>query len=117
MKRQGQNLAIAVIDSGVGMGPEAIERIGEPFFQAQDGLTRNYEGTGLGLSIVKGLVDLHKGSLHVLSTLGQGTIMTVFLPINAPAIKMDEGGSVTPLHREPVQHQTATWHDQKRKAL
>jgi cell cycle sensor histidine kinase DivJ len=117
MKRQGQNLAIAVIDSGVGMGPEAIERIGEPFFQAQDGLTRSYEGTGLGLSIVKGLVELHKGRLHVLSTLGQGTVMTVFLPINAPAIKIEEGGSVTPLHREPVQHQTATWHDQKRKAL
>jgi cell cycle sensor histidine kinase DivJ len=118
MKRQGQNLAIAVIDSGVGMGPEAIERIGEPFFQAQDGLARSYEGTGLGLSIVKGLVELHKGKLHVISTLGQGTVMTVFLPINGPAIKLgEEGGSVTPFHREPVQNQTVTWHDEKRKAL
>jgi cell cycle sensor histidine kinase DivJ len=116
MKRQGQSLAMAVTDHGIGMGAEVMKRIGEPFFQAQDGLSRSYEGTGLGLSIVKGLVELHEGRLHTLSTPGEGTTMTVFLPINGPATKLDDTGTVTPLHRESVQLQPATWHDQKRSA-
>ncbi len=49
MKRQGTFLNISVTDRGIGMGEEAVRRIGEPFFQAQDGLSRRYEGTGLGL--------------------------------------------------------------------
>jgi len=117
MKRQGQNLAMAVTDRGIGMGPGEIARIGEPFFQAQEGLARSYEGTGLGLSIVKGLVDLHNGRLHTLSTPGEGTTMTVFLPINGPAINLEETGSVTHIHRDTVSDHPATWQDQKRKAL
>ena len=117
MKRQGQNLAMAVTDRGIGMGPGEIARIGEPFFQAQEGLARSYEGTGLGLSIVKGLVDLHNGRLHTLSTPGEGTTMTVFLPINGPAINLEETGSVTHIHRDTVPNHPATWQDQKRKAL
>ncbi|MEO6396401.1 MAG: histidine kinase dimerization/phospho-acceptor domain-containing protein, partial [Devosia sp.] len=54
MKRQGSYLNISVSDRGIGMGEEAVRRIGEPFFQANEGLNRRYEGTGLGLSIVKG---------------------------------------------------------------
>jgi two-component system, cell cycle sensor histidine kinase DivJ len=117
MRRQGGHLNISVADQGIGMGEDAVSRIGEPFFQAQDGLSRSYEGTGLGLSIVKGLVDLHGGSLHAVSTPGEGTIMTVLLPINGPATKMEETGSVTPLHREATVQQMPEWQDGKRKAL
>lgn len=117
MRRQGQSLTIAVADNGIGMGQESVARIGEPFFQAQDGLARRYEGTGLGLSIVKGLVDLHQGWLRVVSELGQGTTMTVFLPLNGPAMQVSDTPNVTPLHREPVSHQTIeTWQEQRRKA-
>src|SRR5690606_4534306 len=87
LRRQGQHLLISVADSGVGMDAAAVGRVGEPFFQAQGGLARGYEGTGLGLSIVKGLIELHDGTLHVTSTPGQGTVMTVLLPINGPATK------------------------------
>lgn len=88
LKRQGRMLNISVTDSGVGMHPETIERIGEPFLQAQDGLSRRYEGTGLGLSIVNGLVSLHEGRLEVLSEPGTGTTVSVLLPIDGPSCAM-----------------------------
>jgi len=116
MKRQGTFVNLSVADSGIGMSPEALARIGEPFFQAQDGLTRRYEGTGLGLSIVKGLVDLHQGSLRVVSEAGSGTTMTVLLPINGPETKISETSSVTPLRREATSQPEAQWPEQKRSA-
>lgn len=118
MKRQGRHLAISVADHGIGMGEELVRRIGEPFFQAQDGLARRYEGTGLGLSIVKGLVELHDGTLHASSSPGEGTVMTVLLPINGPETKVEETAAITPLHRDPVQqHMPTTWHDERKRAL
>jgi two-component system, cell cycle sensor histidine kinase DivJ len=117
MWRQGQNLSIAVRDLGIGMDADALARIGEPFFQAQDGLARKYEGTGLGLSIVKGLVELHQGTLSAWSEAGQGTTITVLLPINGPAIKLEETGTVTPLRREPAPQHVSAWQDEKRRAL
>lgn len=117
VKRQGQNLNISVSDRGIGMAPESLERIGEPFFQAQDGLTRGYEGTGLGLSIVKGLVDLHNGTLRAMSEIGAGTTVTVLLPINGPAINNEETATVTHLVREPARAPKISWQDEKRKAL
>ena len=118
MKRQGRQLNISVSDRGIGMDADALQRIGEPFFQAQDGFDRRYEGTGLGLSIVKGLVELHEGTLHAVSSPGEGTTMTVLLPINGPAIKVEETASVTPLHRDPDSQQMASWPDEeKRRAL
>ncbi len=117
MKRQGRYLNIAVADRGIGMNGEAVARIGEPFFQAQDGLARRYEGTGLGLSIVKGLVELHGGTLRAMSVPGEGTTMTVLLPVNGPETKVEETVSVTPLHRDPVPQQMPTWHDERKRAL
>lgn len=117
MKRQGLHLCITVTDQGIGMSADALKHIGEPFFQAQDGLARRYEGTGLGLSIVKRLVELHGGTLTASSILGEGTTMTVLLPINGPAIKVEETRSVTTLHRDPVPQQMPTWQDEKRRAL
>lgn len=117
MKRQGSYLNISVSDHGVGMGGEAIRRIGEPFFQANDGLSRHYEGTGLGLSIVKGLVELHGGTLSAASNPGKGTIVTVLLPLNGPETKREETAEITQLHREPVLQQLPQWQDERRKAL
>ena len=98
------------------MAPEALSRIGEPFFQVQDGLSRRYEGTGLGLSIVKGLVDLHQGTLRAMSEIGAGTTITVLLPLNGPATKTEETASITPLRKEPAAAQIYSWQDEKRKA-
>lgn len=116
LKRQGQSLNLSISDQGVGMAPEALTRIGEPFFQVQDGLSRRYEGTGLGLSIVKGLVELHQGTLRAMSEIGAGTTVTVLLPINGPATKTEETASVTPLRKEPAAAPIYSWQDEKRKA-
>lgn len=118
MKRQGAHLSIAVVDRGIGMDAESLRRIGEPFFQVQDGLSRRYEGTGLGLSIVKGLVDLHDGSLKATSTPGEGTTITVLLPVNGPETKKAETAQVTQITpREPAVARTSEWPDEKRRAL
>ncbi len=116
MRRQGQSINISVRDQGIGMTPEALRRIGEPFFQVQDGLARQYEGTGLGLSIVKGLVELHGGTLRAVSEVGMGTTMTVLLPINGPATKGSDTADILPLYREPPAAKTS-WPNEKRKAL
>jgi cell cycle sensor histidine kinase DivJ len=118
MRRQGRFVAMAVTDHGIGMPEDAVQRLGEPFFQAQGGYARRYEGTGLGLSIVKGLVELHEGELHASSTPGEGTVMTVLLPINGPETKLGETASITPLHRESAQPQMPTWPaDERKRAL
>ena len=116
MRRQGQSLNLSVIDQGVGMAPESLARIGEAFFQAQDGHTRPYEGTGLGLSIVKGLVDLHDGTLRAMSEIGSGTTLTVLLPLNGPAINTEETATITPFRRENSAERSTPWQDEKRKA-
>ncbi|WIY53648.1 ATP-binding protein [Devosia sp. YIM 151766] len=117
VKRQGQAINFSVRDRGIGMAPAALARIGEPFFQVQDGLTRKYEGTGLGLSIVKGLVELHGGTLRAMSEIGAGTTITVLLPINGPATKAGETADIVHLHREPLaQATTSSWQNETRKA-
>jgi len=116
MKRQGQSLNISVSDAGIGMSPESLERLGEPFYQAQDGLTRRYDGTGLGLSIVKGLAELHGGQMHATSLLGHGTTMTVLLPINGPETFSVDTRVVTPLLREPNPATLPQWQSQRKRS-
>lgn len=117
MKRVGQKLRISVRDQGIGMPADVVERIGEPFFQGQDGLARQYEGTGLGLSIVKGLVQLHDGSLHVASEQGHGTTMSVLLPLDGPAAAPTRAEVVTAMPAAPAQPQTDTWQNRKSASL
>ncbi len=57
--------------------------LGEAFFQADASYDRRQDGSGLGLSIVKGLVGLHGGDVDIRSRLGEGTRVTVRLPIEA----------------------------------
>jgi two-component system, cell cycle sensor histidine kinase DivJ len=89
--RDGSNFAIVVEDTGVGIGEDDLPRLGEPFFQARASYNRRHDGSGLGLSIVKGLVELHDGNINIRSRLGEGTRVTVRLPIdcngNRPAVE------------------------------
>ncbi|HEX3049992.1 MAG TPA: PAS domain-containing sensor histidine kinase [Aggregatilineaceae bacterium] len=72
---------LQVADTGVGMPPDALEYIFEPFRQVDDTVTRRYAGTGLGLSIVKQLANLLGGDIIVTSAVGQGSTFTVTLPL------------------------------------
>ena len=77
----GPNFAVTVEDNGVGIGEADLPRLGEAFFQADASSDRRQDGSGLGLSIVKGLVGLHGGEVDIRSRLGEGTRVTVRLPI------------------------------------
>jgi cell cycle sensor histidine kinase DivJ len=81
-KTDGPYVAVTVEDTGVGIGEEDLPRIGDPFFQARSSYDRRHDGTGLGLSIVKGLLALHGGDLQIASRIGQGTRVTIRLPID-----------------------------------
>lgn len=81
------DVEIAVRDTGIGMSPEDVKRVGEPFLQIDGRHARKFEGTGLGLVIAKRLTELHGGRLMVESTLGVGTTMSLRLP----AVRVAEG--------------------------
>lgn len=87
LTQRGQHVALAIADTGIGMDQATVARLGEPFFQANGGLSRRFEGSGLGLSIVKGLIDLHQGRLDIRSRPGKGTTMTVLMPISGPSAR------------------------------
>jgi len=107
---EGSRLVLRVSDTGVGIAPEDLKRIGDPFFQAGKTYERRHEGTGLGLSIVKRLVALHGGDLTLRSKIDQGTTVTVALPIAfasmPPKIESERSSNVAMLSsRSPAQCQ------------
>jgi cell cycle sensor histidine kinase DivJ len=79
------DIIVAVEDTGIGISDDDLPHIGRPFFQARAAYDRRHDGTGLGLSIVKGLVALHGGTVNITSRLGEGTRVTVRLPLNCEA--------------------------------
>lgn len=72
-----QRIAVAIKDTGVGIKPEQIDRIFQPFYTTKPGV----KGTGLGLSVCHGIVQNHQGEIRVVSQPGEGSTFTVLLPI------------------------------------
>jgi two-component system cell cycle sensor histidine kinase PleC len=75
-----EDLVFSVVDTGVGIPRQDIDRVLRPFEQAENPLTRSSKGTGLGLSIARALVQMHGGELFLDSALGCGTTVRVHLP-------------------------------------
>jgi signal transduction histidine kinase/CheY-like chemotaxis protein/HPt (histidine-containing phosphotransfer) domain-containing protein len=73
-------IRFSVKDTGIGMTQEVASKMFESFAQASDSITRKFGGTGLGLSIVKHLVELHKGTIEVISEPGLGTTFVIDIP-------------------------------------
>ncbi|MGZ8406937.1 MAG: sensor histidine kinase, partial [Caulobacteraceae bacterium] len=76
----GRDLELSVADTGVGISAEDLERLGRPYEQAGDAGQRS-QGTGLGLSLVRAFAELHGGAMSLESALGEGTSVTVRLPV------------------------------------
>jgi len=78
--RPGQ-MEISVKDTGIGIPESALPRLGERFYRVDKARSRAEGGTGLGLAIVKHLVEVHQGSMLIESQVGQGTTVSLTLPL------------------------------------
>jgi two-component system, cell cycle sensor histidine kinase DivJ len=100
--RLGSRLHFWVSDTGIGITQEDLSRLGRPFSQVRNDYTREYDGAGLGLSLVKGLVELHEGSMMIESAPGEGTVVTISLPVAGPSgrSKPQDGAQVIQLKND-----------------
>src|SRR6185503_4216818 len=95
---------VSVIDNGMGIAPEDLQRLFQPFVQVDSGLNRQQEGTGLGLALVQKLTDLHGGSVEVESEVGKGSRFTINLAFNRAEIaklRSSQSPIVIPASEEP----------------
>ena len=82
LQADGSNLELIVADTGSGISPEDVARLGQPYEQTAEG-ARRADGTGLGLSLVRAFCRLHAGDMQIESRLGEGTSVIVRLPVVA----------------------------------
>ncbi len=75
------SVALIIADSGIGIAPHALKRLGRPFEQVESQLTKTYHGSGLGLAIAKSLTGLHGGAMKLRSKPDVGTVVCISLPL------------------------------------
>ena len=97
--RDQGGIELSVSDSGVGIAPRDLERLGKPFEQVESEQVRSKEGTGLGLALVKAFAAMHGGEAVIESVLGEGTTVRVRLPFAAID---DKGERVAPSEAEII---------------
>lgn len=79
-------VVIAVEDSGIGIDEADIPKLFHEFSRIKNAKTREVTGSGLGLSIVKRLVSMYNGRIEVDSKVGQGSVFSIYLPVNTPIV-------------------------------
>ena len=89
-------LMISIIDTGIGIASENLDKLFKPFSQIDSSLNRRYAGTGLGLALVRRLIELHHGTVQVTSTFGMGSCFTIGLPYTT--YQMPPERPATPLY-------------------
>jgi signal transduction histidine kinase/HPt (histidine-containing phosphotransfer) domain-containing protein len=90
------SLLLTVRDTGVGITPEQLTRLFQPFTQAESSTSRKYGGTGLGLTITNRLVELMGGTLSVESQPGQGSTFTATVPLAVPSAASEPSDEHSP---------------------
>ncbi|NMF57831.1 PAS domain S-box protein [Pseudanabaena yagii] len=83
-------LRIAVRDTGIGIAPDNIEKLFQPFVQIDSALNRKYNGTGLGLALTKRIIELHGGWVDLTSELGVGSCFAINLPYPHTSLPLTE---------------------------
>ncbi|MGC1561888.1 MAG: ATP-binding protein [Bradyrhizobium sp.] len=78
-----ESVVLLIADTGIGIAPQALQRLGRPFEQVESQLSKTYHGSGLGLAIARSLANLHGGSMRLRSRLTSGTVVRVTLPRDA----------------------------------
>jgi two-component system cell cycle sensor histidine kinase PleC len=74
------SIVLMIADTGIGIAPDSLRRLGKPFEQVESQLTKTYQGSGLGLAITRSLTSLHGGNMQLRSKLGTGTVVRIVLP-------------------------------------
>lgn len=82
MYRKNEHIVIDIIDRGIGIEQNKIDKIFEKFYRSENELTRKTKGAGVGLSIAKHIIDAHKGKIEVKSQRGFGSTFSVIFPIS-----------------------------------
>jgi two-component system, OmpR family, sensor kinase len=90
---EGKEAVIAVRDHGIGIPQEEIDMLGTRFFRASNAVSKDIGGSGLGIRIVQTIMEKHAGSMLIESTLGEGTTVTLRLPLQARPALPEETGS------------------------
>jgi two-component system cell cycle sensor histidine kinase PleC len=83
------SIRIAISDTGVGIPRHEIAKLGRPFEQVENQLTKGHKGTGLGLAISRSILELHNGRLEIKSRVGEGTTVTCILPATQDMAALD----------------------------
>jgi two-component system, cell cycle sensor histidine kinase PleC len=83
----GDSIVLTIADTGIGIAPQSLAKLGRPFEQVESQLTKTYHGSGLGLAIARSLTNLHGGSMRLRSKLGTGTVVCVSLPRDPHTVK------------------------------
>lgn len=82
-RQREDSIVLMIADTGIGIAPHSLARLGRPFEQVESQLTKTYHGSGLGLAIARSLAQLHCGSMKLRSRLDVGTVVRVTLPRDA----------------------------------
>ncbi|MFP4323588.1 MAG: sensor histidine kinase, partial [Anaerolineales bacterium] len=77
--QKAEQVAISVTDTGVGMSPEELEKLGTKFWRSDNEHTLKQRGTGLGFSITRQLIHLMGGEMTIESTVGEGSTFTIHM--------------------------------------
>ncbi len=80
----GDRLRLSIADTGIGIPARDIEKLGRPFEQVENQLTKSKGGSGLGLAISRSLTELHGGQVKISSVVGKGTTIDVIIPVRPP---------------------------------
>jgi two-component system cell cycle sensor histidine kinase PleC len=88
----GDQVRVAVRDSGIGISAADIERLATPFEQIESQHAKTQQGTGLGLALTKSLIQMHAGQLVFQSEPGAGTTVSVILPVKQDSLAGDDAG-------------------------
>lgn len=96
IKKDDNNVIIEVKDNGIGMNEDLQAHLFEKFRRAKphSSLEQKHEGSGLGLFIVKGLIEVHKGSIYVESAINKGTTFTIYIPMVVIDAQNDKSGYI-----------------------
>jgi signal transduction histidine kinase len=89
VRRDGAHATVVVRDTGTGIPARELPHIFERFHRVEGTAGRTHEGTGIGLALVQELIKLHGGSIHVDSTVGSGTSVSVTLPLGRAHLPAD----------------------------